>query len=347
MKTKNKHVVNTTCAICGKQFKSVNILSRHLKTHNISAEEYFLKYIDMNCHIKCPFCNVKNKKFHSLAYGYYLTCGDQQCQQKSREKTMLTNYGITNVFQRKDVIEKIQEKVEPKRKQITDKIRQTRYNKNDGKWHSTDYPEKRLETLIANYGDEPYKELGKLISESKQNRTQEQIQLELQHFKQSMLKKYGYEFPMQVPEIKEAFRQYCLDTYNVKSTLELIHVGRISKLNRRIIKILEDNNINFEKEFKIRSGTSNKYYDVKFDNNVLLEINGDYFHANPTKYHSNDVFVFHNVQVTAMEIWNGDLLKKKLAEDNGYLVKYIWESDMKKMSDEQILSWIIENCNIN
>ena len=86
MKTKNKYVVNTTCAICGKQFKSVNILSRHLKTHNISTEEYFLKYIDMNYDIKCPFCNVKNKKFHSLIYGYYLTCGDQQCQQKSREK---------------------------------------------------------------------------------------------------------------------------------------------------------------------------------------------------------------------------------------------------------------------
>ena len=343
MQNKN-YIVSTVCAICGKQFNSVRSLCKHLKTHNISKEEYFLKYIDTNCSIKCPYCNVKNKKFHSLTTGYYLTCGDQQCQQQSREKTMLKNYGITNVFQRKDIVLKIQSKVKPKLNQIIDKCRKTRYAKNNGKWHNDDYPEKVLKTLTNNYGDNPYKELGKLISESKQNRTKEQIELELQHYKDSMLKIYGYEFPMQVPEIKEAVKQHCLDIYGVKSTLELIHTGKISNLNKRIFKILSDNNIKFKKEFKINSNDGNRYYDILFDNKIILEINGDYFHANPAKYKSTDKFVFHNTTVTAEEIWSNDAFKKQLAENNNYSMRYIWESDIKEMSDNELLKWIKENC---
>ena len=43
---------------------------------------------------------------------------------------------------------------------------------------------------------------------------------------------------------------------------------------------------------------------------------------------------------TAKEIWKKDNIKKQLAVQNGYNVIYLFESDMKLMSDEEILSFI-------
>lgn len=71
-----------------------------------------------------------------------------------------------------------------------------------------------------------------------------------------------------------------LKHYGVSSYLVLTHNSTISKLNKRIFKILNKHHIYFISEFPIET----KSYDIKFNNNVILEINGDFWHANPKIY---------------------------------------------------------------
>ncbi len=49
--------------------------------------------------------------------------------------------------------------------------------------------------------------------------------------------------------------------------------------------------IDFQHQFYLNENNKVKYaYDFKLvDTNILLEINGDYWHANPVKYHANDI----------------------------------------------------------
>jgi len=44
--------------------------------------------------------------------------------------------------------------------------------------------------------------------------------------------------------------------------------------------------------------------------------------------------------ILVSDIHKRDLEKRLLAESYGFSVKYLWESDMKKMSDTEILVWI-------
>lgn len=61
------------CAICGKTI-SFNMLSKHLRRHNILAEEYYKQYLLTSADtLVCPICG-KPTKFISLEYGFDVVC---------------------------------------------------------------------------------------------------------------------------------------------------------------------------------------------------------------------------------------------------------------------------------
>ena len=59
---------------------------------------------------------------------------------------------------------------------------------------------------------------------------------------------------------------------------------------------------------------------------IIIEVQGDYWHANPDKYDHEDCNL---QQIAARE---KDLLKKGIYEALGYTVIYVWESDVKNNS---------------
>jgi hypothetical protein len=63
--------------------------------------------------------------------------------------------------------------------------------------------------------------------------------------------------------------------------------------------------------------------------NIILEINDDYWHANPKKYKKNDILNFPFKKIKAYKIWNMDKHKFNIAERNGYKIYQIWENDIK------------------
>ena len=69
-------------------------------------------------------------------------------------------------------------------------------------------------------------------------------------------------------------------------------------------------------------------YDIHYGNKII-EFNGDYWHANPELYLFEDYVgnILNNKPTKAYEIWAKDAKKKTLAEELGYEVLVIWESE--------------------
>lgn len=87
----------------------------------------------------------------------------------------------------------------------------------------------------------------------------------------------------------------------------------------------------------------NNFFDLTIPSSrKIIEFNGDYWHANPQKYHSNETISLKGGR-TAKEIWEADAKKIALAESCGYQVKVVWESDYKRNPQkiiEECLEWL-------
>ena len=136
--------------------------------------------------------------------------------------------------------------------------------------------------------------------------------------------------------------QLFIDNYNHYSNTELhalfgfsistisYHARRLgldnSKRNRTSIEYyvanyLDSENIIYEEQYNF-----DKYrYDFYLkDLNLLIEVQGDYWHANPD--------VYRNTELTEVQKSNvqRDVDKKKVALENSYKIVYLWEKDIKE-----------------
>lgn len=68
--------------------------------------------------------------------------------------------------------------------------------------------------------------------------------------------------------------------------------------------------------------------------NRIIEYNGDFWHANPNIY--DESFVNPYTKMTYKDIWDKEILKEKVANDNGYIVHRVWEADYKKNKNKGI-----------
>lgn len=124
----------------------------------------------------------------------------------------------------------------------------------------------------------------------------------------------------------------------IKLWVSNLKLGKKSKLETRIEQIFNDNNIKFVPQYRL----GNYLYDFKL-NNVLLEVQGDFWHANPDIYKENDELRFPLKSVTAKSLWNKDYKKKIFAEKRNYKLIYIWENELNnEPNDGNILQSIKE-----
>jgi len=106
-------------------------------------------------------------------------------------------------------------------------------------------------------------------------------------------------------------------------TIEKIFKKRkMNRLELFVSSILDKNNIKYTHQFFLSKDNVCKSYDFKIkDTNILLEIDGDYWHGGP----SLDKH-FYKLE----EVKQNDLLKNQLAENNGFKLIRIWESEIYK-----------------
>lgn len=91
-------------------------------------------------------------------------------------------------------------------------------------------------------------------------------------------------------------------------------------------------------EYYICKGKGEFYqYDfVDLKNKKIIEYNGDQYHANPKMYEVNDYPHPFRKTITAKEIWGKDENKRKVAEEEGFKVLVIWDSEYKKHKDDTL-----------
>lgn len=149
-------------------------------------------------------------------------------------------------------------------------------------------------------------------------------------------------------------------TLNSKSDDEIADINRrkgtpttgkrISAFNKNFEIVLKDLDISYESEFHIRRTDDNKkhyFYDFKIGN-VIIELNGDFWHANPSKYSPSDEVQFRFSKtsvksILAEDIWQHDKLKCDTAINSGFDYIVIWEYDFINNKDaiiEKVLKYV-------
>lgn len=121
-------------------------------------------------------------------------------------------------------------------------------------------------------------------------------------------------------------------TEHIKLNGRCVRGSRISQIHKYIYDMLIAHDILCENEFPIKQEIHYmSFYDIKIlDTNILIEINGDLYHANPQFYKSTDVVFLPGSKTLkpVQEFWDKDERKRILAEKNSYKVETLWEYDI-------------------
>jgi len=201
--------------------------------------------------------------------------------------------------------------------------------------------EARLKTIRTKYGvDNP--------SQSQEIKNKKE---------QKAIAKYGVKNVFQAQEIKDKSKLTMMEKYGVEHSggcLGSKNNGKLSKFHQEIEKLLKKNEISYQSEvcgkFIKYSKTKQKNYspvvDILIeDSKLVIECNGDFWHANPNKYKDKDIFYTWEGKKTAKDIWKHDKMRTSHIESFGYKVLVIWESDFNhnKQNIEKVILDAIAN----
>lgn len=104
-----------------------------------------------------------------------------------------------------------------------------------------------------------------------------------------------------------------------------------TKLEIKFQNILESldyiENIDFKYQHQVSSGIFDFIF---FNNNILIEIDGDFHHCNPNTKHAIPIYP---IQIKTV---GNDIRKNKIADINGYKLLRFWETDINNNPDTVI-----------
>lgn len=110
------------------------------------------------------------------------------------------------------------------------------------------------------------------------------------------------------------------------------------KTESKVAEILNSLNVSYTTQYWINRMS----YDFKINNsNLIIEVNGDFWHGNPDIYKANDILNHPFKKTKAEELWKKDERKRISAEKKGYKVVYIWEKELKENRND-LLNFIIQ-----
>ena len=119
-------------------------------------------------------------------------------------------------------------------------------------------------------------------------------------------------------------------TYDIfNSNLELLVKG-----------IFEKNDIKIKHQ-KFINGLSYDFHII--NTNIIVEVNGDYWHANPEQYKEDDIVNISDKLKLAKDVWEKDELKIINANKHNYRVITIWESEINRCIVDDSLEEFVLN----
>lgn len=138
--------------------------------------------------------------------------------------------------------------------------------------------------------------------------------------------------------IKKSLNTDFIRKFRSEQMLSLLASGcRTSKLHLKIRSLLNLESLGFKSEQRFSKYCVDELCENK---KIIIEINGDYIHANPVFFAPDDIITIGNNAIFAKDKWNSDLKRKESLEKLGYNVFVIWESDnleIKRLELEKLL----------
>ncbi len=203
---KVENIDYVTCKICGKRFS--RITSWHLKTHNMTTEEYLSLF--PNTILTSQETVEKRKQTNLDRYGVEYAIQAKEISDKMK-KTCLKKYGVENPQQSKKIRDKTKQTCLDRygvenplqSEEIRNKAKQTCLKKYgvENPWQSEEIRNKAKQTCLEKYGvKNPFES--------------EEIKDKI---KQTNLKRYNVENPTQSEKIQNKIRQTCLKKYGVQN----------------------------------------------------------------------------------------------------------------------------------
>lgn len=248
-------------------------------------------------------CREKYKETCLKNFGVEHNFSKDCSSRKAWEKRLYEEEGIVNVFQRESVKKKIRET-------MLEKYGEEGVFENRRKGNFIEY-------YIEKYGEEKGREYFEWVMKRKREAN------EMEYFKET----YGDEWEEKWENHLQKMRKACKNN---------------NGLNNKCEKILIENNIKYEKEYPLFSNEHSYYYDFKIGN-LIIELNGIYWHCSPKKYKPNDLVKFPNNKfIKASDKWEYDKTKCEYAKMKGFNVIVIWEDEF---NEERLLNIIKENTN--
>jgi len=299
--------------------------------------------------IKCanPECdNIISKHIHTIetAGPDAAFCCSQKCKwsdsvKKYHENLMVKRYGVRNVFQLESTKQKIKkttkerygvENVFMDKQRIKNAVRM-KYGV-DYATQSQDIKDKTANTIIKKYGS-----IENFHHVVKEKTLKTQIQ------------KYGGWFfgsPIGRMTEKNLIDIYGYTEEEYKELLirkSKTNGNQISKVSQECFKLIMcgvgiggDDVLSGDTELRIVT-SSNKIYKYDFAyKNKIIEFNGDYWHANPSKYSEHTLIRCGKTPHTARYVWDRDRAKIEAARMHGYAVYIIWEEEYLKYPEDII-----------
>jgi G:T-mismatch repair DNA endonuclease (very short patch repair protein) len=118
--------------------------------------------------------------------------------------------------------------------------------------------------------------------------------------------------------------------------------GYMSSLEETILNSLQRFGFSFISQYFVKLKNQCFFFDFLIRNlNILIEVQGDYWHANPLKYKRSDLISYPEKIILAEDVWKKDLDKRKKAENKGFKVMYLWESELIKIKNESMIDYIL------
>lgn len=154
------------------------------------------------------------------------------------------------------------------------------------------------------------------------------------------------------PEHSEKMTKFMLRVWNEDGfrndyrnvLIEKLHSTH-SKLHDVIKKWIELNGFeDFESEQTIPS-TKLIADELDVNRKIIIEINGDYWHANPKIYNKNDKIQYPGKTIEARFVWSRDIKRRKILESMGYCVIDIWEKDFVENKMNEVKDKLKEKYN--
>jgi len=323
------------CPICNNKF-SISALTLHI--HN----KHKLDYDECN---KIKLNLLANKELQDNVIDDYVN--KELTQRNICEKRNLTPVVVSFILYQRNV--KFRNAKEAHRTKQYLINYETTSLKNSGYKNPSSNPiikEKKIRTMLKNHG-----RINNFQDKEIQERAEKNIDREKswETIKQTLFLKYGvinfgrvnwrekWNSKIEKMSLEEKEEYFLQLSGRMRKNLH----GWTSKLESKVQEVLNDLNIEY---------INNKYlfgynYDIIFLNKCILEIQGDFWHANPQTYKEEDILNFPKKKKTAKEIWKYDEKKKNSVEKHGYKVFYIWESQLNNMNPVEIINFITKILN--